>query len=155
MEKTVEKAKRNLINVKFLFISLTVLALSASFIVLVQGNNSAAQALKLMVTKQPERLTELFFTDYALVPKKLKAKRRYKVDFSVTNREYRKQNYTYVAVMIENNFERGLVSGSFKLANNESVVKEVRFRPTKPKANIKIIIKLINKNQQISFKATT
>lgn len=135
---------------------LTSFLLAVFFAMLTTLDNALlSKDLKLMVTKQPERVSELYFTNYEAIPNKLKTNQIYKIDFTTTNREYKNNIYTYQAIMIENSSKNIIATKKFSLQNNQSSKQQIQFIPTKPNALIKIIIVLLNKDQEIRFKAIT
>lgn len=137
-----------------LILVLTSFLLVAFFAIL--NNASVGKTVKLMVAKQPERVSEIYFTNYAVLPKKLKANHSYQVDFTTTNREYRHKSYAFRAIMIENdNSPKVIASNTFDLYNNQSSQQQIQFMPTRPNALIKITIELINSGHEIRFKAKT
>jgi len=118
------------------------------------NNASVKKTIKPMVSKRPERVSELYFSDYKAIPKQLEANHLYQVNFTVTNHEYRRKNYTYEATMVENNISTVIATESFFLNNNQSLQQQIQFRPAKKNAQIKIIV-LLNGKQEIRFKAKT
>lgn len=82
--------------------------------------NRAAIAERLQdwqLTPQPERLTELYFTDHTKLPKTLKAGANETVAFTVRNLEHQKITYHYklVAMLDNSEVEKVLADGTFAL----------------------------------------
>lgn len=141
--------KKKRITAKIILVS-SLAALFISFL----NNASVINAFKLMTTKQPEKITELFFTDNTDIPKKLKVNNLYRVDFTIKNHEYRDKAYTYEVIIIEENSKKVITVKRVYLSNNQSLQQQIHFKPTKPNARIKIIV-LLNRKQEIRFKART
>ncbi len=82
--------------------------------------NRAAIAQRLQdwqLTPQPERLTELYFTDHTKLPKTVKAGATETVAFTVHNLEHQHVTYHYklVAVLADSDSEQVLNEGTFAL----------------------------------------
>jgi hypothetical protein len=70
---------------------------------------------------QPERLTELYFTDYNQLPKSLVAGSTEKVTFTVRNLEHQTTTYHYKLIATsEAQAEQTLSNGTFILKHDES-----------------------------------
>ncbi len=85
--------------------------------------NRAAIAEQLQdwqLTPQPERLTELYFTDHTNLPKTLKTGVLEKIAFTVHNSEHQNVTYHYklVAVTTNPDAEQTLADGTFNLEHD-------------------------------------
>lgn len=121
----------------------------------IKNNKLLSNKISRFISEKPERITELYFTNYSSIPKKLKINNVYKINFTTTNRELRNEEYAYRAFMIEDDKEQIISSKRFELLNNQSKNQQIEFMPVKPNSQIKIVIKLLNKKQQIRFNAST
>lgn len=71
---------------------------------------------------QPERLSELYFTDHAALPKLLNAGSNHSVNFTVHNLEHQTTTYHYkiVAALPDSEVIQPLAEGTFMLDHNQS-----------------------------------
>lgn len=142
-------------SLKIIAVILVSFALAGIIIVASLNNASVVKNIRPMVSKHPERVSELYFTDYAAIPKKLEVNHLYQVGFSVTNREYRRKAYTYEAVMVEGDIASIIATKEFSLNNKQVANQQIQFKPTKANAQIGLIIRLLRGKQEIRFKART
>jgi len=120
---------------------------------LIFNYGAVSEALSPYFTRKPERLTELFFTDYGSLPKFMDAGHRYQFDFTVVNHENQNHTYLYRVTAIEDTQSTILTSGQISVKDGASAKKEIFFTPTLPGKKDKIIVDLLDKNQRITFSA--
>ena len=116
------------------------------------SNASIANAITLATTHQPERVTELYFTDYQSIPKKVAAGTTNLVSFTVVNHESRPVNYHYEAWITINGQASMLTSGTVSLKDAQNAATIVRFQPTVAGETYQLAIKLTNVHQEINVR---
>lgn len=112
--------------------------------------SSVKEAFALATTKKPETFTELYFEDHTNLPKTIKLYEFYSFDFTVHSLEYKDTDYSYIVYLQRENQKIILDQGKFNLKNNEYKSIKEDFGPLKH-LRAKIVVELVNKNQQIAF----
>lgn len=115
-------------------------------------NNKLGGAIAAATSRQAEPLSELYFTDYNALPKRITAGKQYQASFTVANHEGRARSYLYREVLVENGKPRSFPPVSFQLANGASAPQLFYFNALKPGDSVEVII-TINANQSIHYKA--
>jgi hypothetical protein len=130
---------------------LIVAALVILLILLVNYVPSVKETFILATTKIPETFTELYFEDHLTLPKEITLFKENNFAFTIHNIENRDMQYPY-EVYIEVNGERQLIAnGSVLIKNDEYMTIAQSFIITTPMQRVKIVVNLIDKNQQINF----
>jgi len=111
------------------------------------------QALHTATSHQPERFTELYFTNYSALPKVITADNVYSAPFTVTDHEAQSATYTYQAETIESGTTYPQAPVKFSLRNNQSVSQIVHFSALHPGDQVELVIRLLNKNLIIHYRA--
>ncbi len=112
---------------------------------------SVKEALILATTVKPETFTELYFEDHLFLPNKVTIFKENNFKFTIHNLENKDMVYIY-EVYIDLNREKQMIDkSSVLIKNNEYKTITEDFTITVPMQRVKVIINLINKNQQIHF----
>jgi uncharacterized membrane protein len=105
---------------------------------------------------EPERLTELYFTNPNNLPTHYTPEKSQTVSFTVHNLEYRTTTYTYI--ITEQNLTGGqtetLNSGTFTLSQNQYKSPAVNIIPTDLGSSVKMTVDLIGENESIDYLVT-
>lgn len=117
------------------------------------------QTISLATRIKPENFTELYFEDHTLLPIKIKQKNTnsvvkpvdsYTFKFTIHNLENKTMKYTYEVYILDPNkvvFDQGEVD----IQNNASKTIDETFYMPNIYPRTKIVVNLIDKNQQIAF----
>jgi len=132
-------------------VGITVVIISLSYVIMVP-NKSIANAITLATTHQPERVTELYFTDYKTIEKQVTVKKQYSIPFTVVNHETRPTTYSYETAAITGTKSTPLSSGTLTLIDGQAGNVTVDFTPTTPGTTYQISIKLISVKQEINVR---
>ena len=102
---------------------------------------------------QPEKLTELYFTNPNSLPTKYSPEQTQTVSFTAHNLEYQTVDYNYKIVESSqtNNQSQTLVSGNFTLSQNGYEKKSVNITTADLGSNVKVEVDLINVNESIDY----
>lgn len=102
---------------------------------------------------EPERLTELYFTEPNNVPKSYTPGGMQTVKFTVHNLEYRNTTYTYQITEISQDGQKSslLAMNSFTLEQNEYHKEAVNISTTDLGPSVKVEVKLMNVNESIDY----
>jgi tetratricopeptide (TPR) repeat protein len=137
-------------------IRIGLLFLAVCFIVvgsfhLVKYVPSVKEALILATTVKPETFTELYFEDHLTLPNKVTLFKENNFKFAIHNLESKDMEYPY-EVYIDVNREKQMIDkNSVLIKNNEYKTITEDFTITVPMQRVKVVVNLINKNQQIHF----
>lgn len=107
------------------------------------GRTAIAQQLySWHILPRPQRLTELYFTDYTKLPQLLRAGDTQTLTFTVHNLEHQTTTYHYkvVAISPESGAEQALASGTFMLKHDASHVSQdsIVVPALEPRGGIKV-----------------
>jgi hypothetical protein len=158
MKKTVRKRKivrkRKEFNYKLLVLIETpilLLFLALGIFSFVKSNPAIMNMITLATTVKAETFTELYFEDHTNLPKDTNLYEEKTFKFTVHNLEYKTMTYPY-EVYIDFEGEKQMIDeGSISLKQNQYKTIEESYLLTYPTQRVKIIVNLINKNQQIDF----
>lgn len=107
--------------------------------------------LSINLKRKPEGTTELFFSDHLNLPKQIEVGKPYSFEFTTHNLEYRELTYAY-EVVISDGGEGGIVEKSeFVLPDGQTKIVDVPLILSKSFGRAKVIVKLLNENQEINF----
>ena len=121
------------------------------YFLLVECVPSVKEALILATTVKPETFTELYFEDHLSLPNKVTLFKENNFKFTIHNLENKDMEYPY-EVYIDVNREKQMIDKSFVLIkNNEYKTISEDFTIIIPTQRVKVVVNLINKNQQIHF----
>ena len=148
-----EVVKNKKINSK-LIIKIGLLLAVVCFIVgilLLAKYVSVKEALILATTVKPETFTELYLEDHLSLPNKVTLFKENNFKFTIHNLENKDMEYPY-EVYIDVNREKQMIDkSSVLIKNNECKTITEDFTIRVPIQRVKVVINLINKNQQIHF----
>jgi hypothetical protein len=112
---------------------------------------SVKEALILATTVKPETFTELYFENHLSLPSKIAYYIEKDFKFAIHNLENKDMEYSY-EVYIEVNREKKMIDkSSVLIKNNEYKTITEDFTITVPMQRVKVVVNLINKDQQIHF----
>jgi len=118
---------------------------------LVEYVPSVKEAVVLATTVKPETFTELYFEDHLSLPDEVALFKENNFKFTIHNLENEDMEYPY-EVYIDVNREKQLIDkSSVLIEKNEYKTITEDFTITVPMQRAKVVINLINKNQQIHF----
>jgi len=118
---------------------------------LVEYVPSVKEAVVLATTVKPETFTELYFEDHLSLPDEVALFKENNFKFTIHNLENEDMEYPY-EVYIDVNREKNMIDkSSVLIENNEYKTITEDFTITVPMQRAKVVINLINKNQQIHF----
>jgi hypothetical protein len=107
-------------------------------------------AIAMATTVMPETFTELYFENHTTLPQKITRWQTHNFTFTTHNLEYKDASYPY-EVYVERGSEKILIErGTFTLPHDAYKSITIPFGPLKLSRS-KIVINLIDKNQQIAF----
>lgn len=115
-------------------------------------SSQLSRLFKLATTRQHQTFSELYFTDYAALPKNITAGKTYAVPFTTVNHETKSVTYNYLAQIVENGTVQSMESGSFRLSDTQSATNIVRYFAQKPGDQVVVVIKLVNQNETINYR---
>lgn len=152
MKKIVKKIKE--VNYKLIVMietTLLLLCLALGIFFYVKSNPAIINMITLATTVKPETFTELYFENHTSLPKDTNLYDEKKFKFTVHNLEYKTMTYPYeVYIDFEGN-KQIIDEGSITLKQGEYKTIDENYMLTYPTARVKIVVNLINKNQQIDF----
>jgi hypothetical protein len=134
-------------EIKSLILVVLLIAGTYEFIIHV---SSIKNAIALATTVKPETFTELYFEDHSSLPKIVTRHQEYSFVFTVHNVENKEVEYPYEVYIQRDDQKIILDQGDLTLKDNEYKSINENFGPLK-NLNLKIVVELINKNQNISF----
>ena len=108
-------------------------------------------SITLATTVKPEPFTELYFEDHSDLPKVNQINKVYSFKFTVHNLEYKNMNYPYEVYMKVNGYKIPIDSGNFTLKQDEYKTLKEEIASQVQLQNTKVVVNLVNKNQQIDF----
>jgi uncharacterized membrane protein len=102
---------------------------------------------------EPERLTELYFTDPNHLPKTYAPGQTQTVKFTVHNLEYRTTNYQYRIIETSQDGKQSqqLAGGEFTLPQNGYQKPAVNIPTVDLGANVKVEVRLVSQNESIDY----
>jgi len=102
---------------------------------------------------EPERLTELYFTNPNKLPKTYTPGQPQEVSFTVHNLEYRSMNYRYQITQSSQDGQQSQVmnTGAFSLGHDLYHTAAVNIPTVNLGDNVKVEVKLINTNESIDY----
>ena len=91
-------------------------------------------------SRQPEPLSELYFTNYSSLPKTINVGKLYQGAFTMVNREGHLATYSYQEVLIENNKIRTFSPVTFVLGDGSSTIRPFYFSALKAGDTVEVVI---------------
>lgn len=138
------------IIIRSLFIFLAIELIFIAYFTL----NTNSQFKELIVnatTVKPETFTELYFEDHLNLPSEITPKNDYEFKFTIHNLENKDMEYSYEVFLDLGDEKLFIDKNVVSVKNGEYKTIEEKFRINDPAARTKIVVNLINKNQQLSF----
>lgn len=136
---------------KILVPLLVIAAIIIGFILLVNYVPSVKEAFILATTKIPETFTELYFEDHLTLPKEITLFKENNFKFTIHNLENKDMLYPYEVYIEVNGEKQSIDRSSVLIKNNEYKTIPQTFIITTPVQRAKIVVNLIDKNQEIHF----
>ena len=112
---------------------------------------SVKEALILATTVKPETFTELYFEDHLSLPNKVTLFKENNFKFTIHNLENKDMEYPYEVYIDAKRGKQMIDKSSVLIKNNEYKTISEDFTITIPTQRVKVVLNLINKNQQIHF----
>lgn len=106
---------------------------------------------EVVLSKNPESFSELYFTDHAYLPKRIELETQYRFEFSVLSLENKDFLYDYEVAITDKEDKIIIATGSFPLKHGEFKITPVIFSIPEPFERKKINVSLLNRNQEIFF----
>jgi uncharacterized membrane protein len=107
--------------------------------------------MALATTKQPERLTELYFNNHQQLPKQLQAGKPASFSFEIVNHEAQTKTYTYRVVIIENGASREVARQSLTLTDGAATSQQISISTPQPGVRLQTVVELLDMSQRIHF----
>jgi hypothetical protein len=126
-------------------------SLVAGIFLLVNYVPSVREAFILATTKKPETFAELYFEDHLTLPKEITLFKENNFKFTIHNLENKDMEYPYEVYIEVNGEKQSIDKNSVLIKNNEYKTITQTFIITTPIQRAKIVVNLIDKNQQIDF----
>lgn len=113
--------------------------------------NSVKKAIILATTKEPSTFMELYFEDHLSLPNKIVLFKENSFEFTIHNLENKDMEYPY-EVYIDIDGEKQIIcTDSILIKDNEYETIAVDFTITIPIKRSKVVVNLIDENEQIYF----
>lgn len=131
---------------RFTFVAAVSIAILSAliFLVIIQQKNIVSTLDSWGVLPRPERLSELYFTDYDRLPTTYTADEPYVVEFAIRNLEHQTTNYQYRVVQTGENGSnpQQLAAGQLRLDHDiaRTVAAPIIYHDGDPRSHILVII---------------
>ena len=112
---------------------------------------SVKEAFILATTKKPETFTELYFEDHLSLQKEITVFKENNFKFTIHNLENKDMEYPYEVYKDINGEKQMIDKSSVLIKNNEYKTITEDFTLAVPMQRFKVVVNLIDKNQQIDF----
>jgi hypothetical protein len=112
---------------------------------------SVKEALILATSVKPETFTELYFENHLSLPNKVALSEKNNFKFTIHNLENKDMEYPYEVYIDTGRGKKIIYINSVFIKNTEYKTITVDFTITIPIQRAKVVVSLINKNQQIDF----
>jgi len=145
-----EKANNNLIMIIRSLLFIVWVIVIGGFLLL-ELVPSSREMFILATTVQPETFTELYFEDHLSLPGEVTLFKENHFKFTIHNLENKDMEYPYEVYIEENEKRQSIDKRYVLIKDNESKTIPVNFTITIPMQRAKVVVNLINKNQQIHF----
>lgn len=144
------KKRKNKLIIKVVLLFIVVCLFTIGIFQLLRYT-SFRKAIVLATTKEPSTFTELYFEDHLSLPNKVALFKENNFKFTIHNLEKKDMEYPY-EVYINTNGEKQLICrDTVSIKDNEYETIAVNFTISIPIQRSKVIINLIDKNEQIYF----
>lgn len=115
---------------------------------------SLRETIILATTVKPETFTELYFEDHLSLPSEIYIFKNYQFKFTIHNLENQDMEYPYEVYFDMNGEKQFIEQSSVFIKNSKyrTISEEFTFTlQDLPTERLKVVVNLINKNQQIHF----
>lgn len=146
--------KKKGINYKLLVMiktPLLLLCIVVGIFFYVKSNPAIREMITLATTVKPETFTELYFENHTKLPSKIELSHLYTFAFTLHNLEYKDMDYPYEVYIEVEGKKQYLDQRTVSIKKNRYKTINENFTFTLPKGRVKVVVNLINKNQQIDF----
>lgn len=123
-----------------------------SFFVALSVWASHTHAFKLATSHQPERFTELYFTDPNKLPARIDSSKTYKQTFAVVNHEASSMTYTYHIEVSGITGKHVYPTQQIAVGSGQKVSVPFTYEALAPKTDQTVAVVLVSKNQSIHFR---
>ena len=150
MPEVVKNKKMNSKSIIRIGLLIALICLLVGILLLVKYT-SVKEALILATSVKPETFTELYFENHLSLPNKVTLSKKNNFKFTIHNLENKDIEYPYEVYIDINGEKKIIYINSVIIKNTEYKTIPVDFTITIPIQRAKVVVSLINKNQQISF----
>jgi hypothetical protein len=150
-ESSAKKKKRKLILLSIIIPILAVSIITAGMFFLLKYVPFAKKAIILAATIKPETFTELYFENHLLLPKEVILFKEYNFKFTIHNLENKDMLYPYEVYFDINGEKHMIDKNSISIKNDGYKTIAENFTIAIPVQRVKIVVSLIDKNQQVDF----
>jgi len=112
---------------------------------------SVKNAFFLAVNPKQETLTELYFENHSSLPDIFILSKEYNFKFTIHNLENKDMEYPYEVYIDIDGKKKEIEKSTVLIKNNEYKTIKINYTITTPIQRFKVVVDLINKNQQIDF----
>ena len=112
---------------------------------------SAARFIRLATVRNPETLTELYFENHLKLPSYVELDTDYPYAFTIRNLEHKNMNYRYQIYVDQEGKKLPIASGNVSIKDGESKTIKQNLLQHNAKGRVKVVVELIDLNQQIDF----
>lgn len=150
--KPTNKNKMIFLIASIVFVLILFVLGTASIEITSLSSSSWEETFSFATTAKPERLTELCFESHHLLPGEIRLNEEINFEFTICNLEGEDLEYIYEVFMLWQNQKTIIGRDSIFIKKNESETINQKFLLDEWIAGrIKIVVNLVNKNQQIHF----
>ncbi|MDD2352201.1 MAG: hypothetical protein WCV43_07970 [Candidatus Caldatribacteriota bacterium] len=150
--KPTNKNKMIFLIASIVFVLILFVLGTASIEITSLSSSSWEETFSFATTAKPERLTELYFESHHLLPGEIRLNEEINFEFTICNLEGEDLEYIYEVFMLWQNQKTIIGRDSIFIKKNESETINQKFLLDEWIAGrIKIVVNLVNKNQQIHF----
>lgn len=110
-------------------------------------------ALTTATTRQPERFTELYFSNHLTLPREVTTNQPVYVAFTIANHEAATTAYPYRVRLVENGRSRIIEADTLQLTDGARQSRTVQFAVARTGQQIEVIVELPDQHQTIHFRA--
>ena len=118
---------------------------------LYQNNKEFKDTITLATTVRPETFTELYVDDHLELPSIVKTNQPYYFEFTIHNLENKDMNYSYEVYLQSTKIKLPIDQKTVTIKNGRSKTIREGFQVNAPITKSKIVVKLLNKNQEVDF----
>lgn len=145
---TNKKRKKNVLTRIYVTIASLLLLV---IVILLFWKTSIGTSIVQATAVKPETFTELYFSNHTNLPSKIDTGKIYSFAFTVHNVEAKQMDYKYIVFMQSKNSKELIDTKSIELQNNQTTTISESFELASPVTQAEIVVRLINKDQQIDF----